>query len=202
MDPLKKNMTCFAEPGKHPGPMTNSIWRMLTRPNMFEDGIFTKGGWTKLKVNKRKFILNGELVLLFILVTKSFKKPYIHYHVNFCITHFCTWICINDLTREEALFFLYIHWVSVHKKARKILFFVTWYLTALGLRIGCSCWSVLSTCSASSSKRVMNSPLRVCSEEEQTGVFTSCSRTRYLLSTWHSLASKLVHCRTHSKEKK
>lgn len=40
----------------------------------------------------------------------------------------------------------------------------------------------------------MTSRAGPCSSE-QTGVFISCSRIRYLLSIWQSLASRLEYCR-------
>ena len=75
--------------------------------------------------------------------------------------------------------------------------FLLWfspYLTVFGLKMGCSCWSELSACSASSNNLEMTSRAGLCSEDEHTGVFTSWSSTRYLLSTWHSLASRAVYC--------
>ena len=74
------------------------------------------------------------------------------------------------------------------------------YLTVLGLKTGWSWGSEGSTCSASSSSREMTSRAALCSGEEQTGVFTSCRSTRYLLSTWHSLASREVHWREEEEE--
>lgn len=67
------------------------------------------------------------------------------------------------------------------------------YLTVLGLKIWCSCCSGLSACSASSNNLEMTSLAGLCTEEEHTGFFTSWRSTRYLLSTWHSLASKAVY---------
>lgn len=104
-----------------------------------------------------------------------------------------------NITASTTIFFF---WHDPFNFYTGVSIFWQIYLTALGLRTGYSCWSVFSTCRASSSKRVMTSPLWVCSEEEHTGDFTSCSKTRYLLSTWHSLASKLLYCTAPKKGEK
>lgn len=68
------------------------------------------------------------------------------------------------------------------------------YLTRCGLKNACSGCSLVSAFKASSSNCVMTSRAGLCSSE-QTGVFISWSKIKYLLSIWHSLASKLVYCR-------
>lgn len=68
------------------------------------------------------------------------------------------------------------------------------YLTRGGLTSACSGCSGPSTCRASSSSWAMTSRVGPRSSEH-TGVFISCSKIRYLLSIWHSLASRLEYCR-------
>lgn len=68
------------------------------------------------------------------------------------------------------------------------------YLTRRGFTNACSGCSGPSTCRASSSSWAMTSREGPCSSEH-TGVFISCSRIRYLLSIWQSLASRLEYYR-------
>lgn len=59
------------------------------------------------------------------------------------------------------------------EKSIRVFGIVHPYLTVFGLKIGCSCWSGLSACSASSNNLEMTSRAGFCSEDEHTGVFTS-----------------------------